>query len=309
MVIFFQLAVILLPVVYAENECTAVPLEKCGTTSANNCLECASSTECRECCPSCFPTGKPGHQWCECRTGPDTWEQYSVAGMNVLSVTGGEDKAEYDKAVIMLHGGGGSGTDWIYNYDQGWFGNMKGLKYVWPTSVLQGNVWYFSFKNDCGLEQDCAYNITSIQESALNVAELVEHEAKLLGGDLSKVYLAGFSQGGQLSAYMQIANLKAALGGVIVMSAFPLPPLCDMPGGDPVEAKKNATYYGDDMRWMIWLGESDFIFPVQFTNSYYKGIFDVLDIEDTLKVNVSQPRQGHDLTQPEFDAMVKFIRE
>ena len=39
------------------------------------------------------------------------------------------------------------------------------------------------------------------------------------------------------------------------MSGFPLPPLCDMLGSEPEAAKKNATYYGQDMNFMIWIGE------------------------------------------------------
>ena len=49
----------------------------------------------------------------------------------------------------MLHGGGGSGSDWRYQYSQGWFGDLAGLKYVFPTSP--NHLWYISFKNGCGL--------------------------------------------------------------------------------------------------------------------------------------------------------------
>jgi len=34
--------------------------------------------------------------------------------MNSTSVTGGG--MEYDQVVIMLHGGGGSGSEWEYDY-------------------------------------------------------------------------------------------------------------------------------------------------------------------------------------------------
>ena len=49
----------------------------------------------------------------------------------------------------MLHGGGGSGSDWRYQYNAGWFGDLAGLKYVFPTSP--NHLWYISFKNGCGL--------------------------------------------------------------------------------------------------------------------------------------------------------------
>ena len=69
--------------------------------------------------------------------------------------------------------------------------------------------------------------MTSISDSASRVAALIEHEKGLVGGDASKVYLAGFSEGAQLTGYMQLAQLDYALGGTIVMDGFPLPPLFD----------------------------------------------------------------------------------
>lgn len=60
----------------------------------------------------------------------------------------------------MMHtasvGGGEQGSMFEYQYKMGWFGDMKGIKYVFPTTVLAGNVWYYSFKNGCGLLDDCA---------------------------------------------------------------------------------------------------------------------------------------------------------
>ena len=49
------------------------------------------------------------------------------------------------------------------------------------------------------------------------------------------------------------------------MDGFPLPPLFDMVGHSQAAARANATYYGEDMKWMIWHGESDPIFPIDLT--------------------------------------------
>jgi len=68
-----------------------------------------------------------------------------------------------------------------------------------PSKPKQkGGLWYKSYKNGCGLDDDCAYDIDSIHESADRVSALIEHEMGLasIGGDASKVFLAGFSQGG-----------------------------------------------------------------------------------------------------------------
>jgi hypothetical protein len=61
---------------------------------------------------------------------------------------------------------------------------------------------------------------------------------------------------------MQLVNRPFALGGVSVFDGFPLPPLENMPGAPTAAARANASYYGQDMRWMIWHGSADPIFPV-----------------------------------------------
>ena len=139
---------------------------------------------------------------------------------------------------------------------------------------------------------------------------LLEHEraAAPIGGDAAKVFLAGFSEGAQLTAYMQIANLDYALGGAIVMDGFPLPPLCDMPGKPSAAAQRNATYFGPDMRWMIYHGDADPIFPVNLTVDAYRGIFAALGASATLKVLHTEPGMTHTLIRPEFDLMLEFIR-
>ena len=140
--------------------------------------------------------------------------------MNVISVVGGKDASVYDKVVIMLHGGGGSGMNWVdYQYVAGQFGSLAGFKYVFPTSPLDGHVWYKSFKNGCGLDDDCAYDLPSIKETSSAVGELIKQEmgAPQISNKGSKVFLAGFSEGAQLTGYMQLAKLDFALGGVIVM--------------------------------------------------------------------------------------------
>ena len=149
------------------------------------------------------------------------------------------------------------------------------------------------------------------QDSASRVSDLISHELTQpqIGGSASQIFLAGFSQGGQLTSYMQIASLDYALGGAIIMDGFPLPPLCDMgkSGADPAAARANATYYGADMNFMLWHGEADSIFPLSFTESSYAGIFEALGVQGTLKVNHTEPGQPHDVIEKEVRRMVEFI--
>lgn len=226
----------------------------------------------------------------------------------------------------------------MYQYDNGWFGDLAGFKYVFPTTALPGHVWYISFKNGCGLIGDCAYNISSIEDSASRVASLIDHESQALHGDRKKVFLAGFSEGAQLTSYMQFVKLDYALGGAVVMDGFPLPPLCDMPGHDSAAARKNASYFGQDMNFMIYqgtacphplpilnnfnlrheltrcriyacpVGGSDPIFPAELTMQTYAGIFEALNVVSTLKVNHTEPGMTHTVTEAEFQMMNKFIR-
>lgn len=302
--------------------CTAVPKAKCARDFYHNCLRCGNSSDydCEECCPTCKQVIKGAYKFCDCGKGPtpppgpppapphspDSWDTYQVAGMDVISVTGGHNKSDYQKVVVLLHGGGEVGGMWQLFYDQGWFGDLSGIKYVFPTAP--DHLWYHSYKNGCGLKDDCAYNISSIDESASRVAALIEHEKAPLGGDGSKVYLGGFSEGAQLTSYMQIAKLDFALGGVIVMDGYPLPPLCDMPGAAPSAAKKNATYYGQDMKWMINWGDQDPIFPLQESLAAYHGIFAALEINATLKSTQIYPGMTHTVIQSEFAKIVDFIR-
>jgi hypothetical protein len=58
--------------------------------------------------------------------------------MNVKSIIGDgmDDSAGYEKVIILLHGGRMQGSDWNTPYNEGWFGNTAGFKYVFPTTVL-----------------------------------------------------------------------------------------------------------------------------------------------------------------------------
>lgn len=306
--------------------CTAVPLDKCGTDWYDSCLKCGNSStfDCEKCCPGCTLASKSGFSYCTCSgpkpfpPGGDSWDRYTVAGMDVISVVGGSDKTAYDRVVIMLHGGGGSGSDWYYQYSSGWFGNLTGIKYVFPTSARSGHTWYQDYKiPGCGLLNDCAYNLSSIRESAGRVAALIEHEKQKgfqvqssLGSSIpnNNVFLAGFSEGAQLTGYVQLCQLEFALGGAIVMDGFPLPPLENMPGADPASAKKNATYYGNDMRWMIWEGADDPIFPAKLTMNTWDGIFVALGASSTVKIKHVEPGMTHTLVQKEFEQLVQFVR-
>ncbi len=285
--------------------------ESCGSPSPpsgskytcydGTCYEKSGGTQTKaECEKSCVgpPPGPP--------PGGDSWETYTVAGMEVQSVVGGKNSSNYEKVIIMLHGGGQTGSMWPDYYAQGWFGDLSGLKYVFPTSP--DHLWYQDYKTPgCGLLDDCAYNLSSITHKASMVRMLLDQEMRLVGNNGKNVYLAGFSQGAQMTGYMQLVNLPFALGGVVVMDGFPLPPLENMPGASQAAARANASYYADDMKWIIYEGSEDPIFPEKLTLDTWNGIFTALGCSTTLKTQVI-PGMSHTLVEQEFTALLTLVR-
>ena len=136
----------------------------------------------------------------------------------------------------MLHGGGMNGKVWRKPYEEGMFGDVSKTKFVFPTATInnrdgEGYNWYDSYKEpNCGLNDDCGYDLRTISYSGDEVAALIDYERKLRRWkDGSNIYLAGFSQGGQMATYVSLVKLDYALGGVAVLCGYPLPPLTNMP--------------------------------------------------------------------------------
>jgi len=84
------------------------------------------------------------------------------------------------------------------------------------------------------------------------------------------------------------------------MNAFPLPPLIDMPGQGEM-AKTNATYFGQDMRFMIMYGGNDTIVPANETQKIYHEIFDALGVNSTLKNESIEAGVSHEVDKGYFD--------
>lgn len=134
------------------------------------------------------------------------------------------------------------------------------------------------------MDEECGYDTDSIATSATLVESLIENEKSLIGGDASKVYLAGFSQGGQMTGYMQLSKLTYALGGTIIMNSFPLPPLSGWDVDDQSAAQSAATYYGDDMNWMIHHSTWDYVFQCKDTMKTWRDALDAVGARSTLKL-------------------------
>lgn len=91
------------------------------------------------------------------------WETYTAGGMDVISLSDGTGK-EPEKVVIMLHGMSKSNEDWRNdNYQAGQFGDLTGIKWVFPSAPLTGDIWFYSERGNCALGDFCVtYDIPSI---------------------------------------------------------------------------------------------------------------------------------------------------
>ena len=150
-----------------------------------------------------------------------------------------------------------------------------------------------------------------------------------IGNDGKKVFLAGYSEGAQMTGYMQLAKLSFALGGVAVFDGFPLPPLWDMRNAPQAAARANSTLDEGsllDTSWLIFQGTADPIFTEPETSTTWRQIFTALGANETLKCGptscgpvVCQPEtstpsvcvvngMNHVVTQQELSAFRSLIR-
>ena len=194
-------------------------------------------------------------------------------------------------------------------YDAGSFGVTTNIKYVMPEATHAGGVWYSSTKTSgCGGTDDCAYELATITTSGDQLKAVIDAEKTAKSWtDSSKIYLGGYSQGGQISSYVQIAKMTEKLGGVIVFCGYPLPPLTNMPGQTTAAAQAAATYYGTDMRWMFIFGSADTIFPATETQTLFRNILTKLGAASTIKIDHIEQGNGHIVSSNGLANMVRFI--
>jgi len=103
-----------------------------------------------------------------------------------------------------------SGDYWSNLFrDGGWFNDSEGIKLVFPTSPMPsggetGYSWFVMYKKEgCGLDDDCSYDIPSIELAADRIQALIDHEREAAGSqNLTNIFLAGFSQGAMMTMYM-----------------------------------------------------------------------------------------------------------
>lgn len=242
---------------------------------------------------------------------------FSVAAtgedMDITEVYNDEDDMSYTKVVVYLHGGGTSGDAVAWLADRGYFGeDISGTKLIFPTSTLDGGVWYNSYKSgdagtetcDFALDSACSYDMTSVDTSGQNVAALIENEVNNNGISATDIYLAGYSQGGQMTYHVTHGQLTYAIGGSFGISTYPM---------YPVWASATAadyTYYGTDSNWFIFGGDEDPIFDGATSLAAAEAAFAVLDPSDpTIQYSVVVEGNGHDEDCRYFKVMMAYVKD
>jgi predicted esterase len=205
-------------------------------------------------------------------TASYTYTTATVGGLTYKSTVPGG--STYSKVVILLHGGGSTEDEGVGYLNGGFFtqsGNVMTTKWIFPRAMTSdpdtpGYLWYDSIKDpNCpNLDDACSYVQSTITTNSNGLKALIDQEAAVSGIGYANIVLGGFSQGGQMSSYMQLHKLTNALGGVAVMSGYALPPTFDWPALGTTAAQAAATCKTaclSSMRWFIWWGATDSIFP------------------------------------------------
>ena len=240
-----------------------------------------------------------------------TWTQYTVGLLNCYAGQA-EGQTSYNKVVIYLHGGGGAGSPpgETYQLESGMYGDIEGIKVIYPSSWRSGGIWYETYKNGCTTSQVCGHNESEVEATGAQVAGLINYERNLKGwSDNKNIYLAGYSQGGRVVYQTQFGQLTSALGGCFAMASFPQIPLLGMEDFTTAQAQAAVSYYGSDLNWMMFHGDEDTIFPASDSTALYTSVFEKLGISSSIVYDVTKSDTGHVADASFFYVMMNFVRD
>jgi predicted esterase len=101
----------------------------------------------------------------------------------------------------------------------------------------------------------------TVEGNANFICKIIKNEANILGGDYSKIFIGGFSQGCSMSFYIALTHPKL-LGGALCLSCKLFPETRDLIKmlGDtnPLFNQKKA-----DMPFFIYMGTKDHWFKIE----------------------------------------------
>lgn len=190
-------------------------------------------------------------------------------------VTAGKPMNEATRALIMIHGRGGSAED-ILSLAQ----HLNVNEYALAAPQATNNTWYpYSF-------------IAPVSEnepwlgSALEILNSIEDELVSSGITADSIYFLGFSQGACLALEYTARNAKR-YGGIVAFT-----------GGLIGDKLTPSNYSGDFAQTPVFIGSSDPDFHVPVERVYASSnIFRNLNAQVTEKI---YPNMGHTIIQDEI---------
>lgn len=146
-------------------------------------------------------------------------------------------RAQHTHTFVLLHGRGSNGPEFCEQLFQSVTSQMKNLpeslpniRWVFPSSSVRYDTafdeeqptWFdiYSLENT-NERQDL--QVDGLRESVLQVLSVLDNEIDLVGGDPSKVFLGGISQGMATTLFTFLCapgRIKGALGGVVAFCGW-----------------------------------------------------------------------------------------
>jgi phospholipase/carboxylesterase len=205
----------------------------------------------------------------------------------------------YEAVLIFMHGLGDS----AYGY-QDFFDSITKpipdrIKVVLLTAprgavTINGgivmNSWYdiksFSRSED-SIEQ------SDVEKNGQRILKCIDQEAKALGGDYSKIFLGGFSQGACMTLHVGL-TAENKIGGLIVLSGLLFP----FTAKEIISKEKNK-----DINVFISHGTYDDVIPEPLSKTSYKPLYDLKYSNLTYK-SYDMP---HTISFEQFNDVKNFI--
>jgi len=134
-----------------------------------------------------------------------------------------EPKVTADSAVIWLHGLGADGNDFAALVPQLNLPSAAAIRFVFPHApslpvTINGGYIMPAWYDILEMSIDRKVDVVQLEKSASEVGKLIAREVER-GIDVSRIVLAGFSQGGAV-AYQAALAYPQALGGLLVLSSY-----------------------------------------------------------------------------------------
>lgn len=149
--------------------------------------------------------------------------------------------------------------------------------------------WFDVTERKFGKPFDLLFGRSEILSNAKTISDLIETEAKALGGDYSKVFLGGFSQGCALALYAGL-SLPQKLGGIVGYAGYFF---------------EITPELADDRQVLVIHGHKDKIRPWTQVEHTYEPLKDKENVKFSFFDSM-----GHDMNTDEArKALYDFLRE